>query len=79
VAFLSRRYVDTGLARAGLVKVRGATLGFGPFTFFLHRVLPEPFATDLHHRLQRRADRGVPILRATGLAYHVLAAKRDAP
>jgi SAM-dependent methyltransferase len=69
----SRRFIDEALASAGLVKTSGKTLGFGPFTFLHHRVLPEALAVPLHHWLQRLADRGVPVLRSMGMSYLVLA------
>lgn len=71
----SRRLIDGILASAGLVKTRGKTLGFGPFSFLQRRVLPEALGIALHHRLQCLADRGVPILRSTGGHYLVLAKK----
>jgi 2-polyprenyl-3-methyl-5-hydroxy-6-metoxy-1,4-benzoquinol methylase len=74
-ALHSRRFIDEALASAGLVKTGGRTLGFGPFTFLHHRVLPEALGLALHHRLQRLADRGVPVLRSTGVSYLVRASK----
>jgi ubiquinone/menaquinone biosynthesis C-methylase UbiE len=73
--FHRRRFVDATLARAGLVKIRGRTIGFGPFSVLGHVVVPEPHGTNLHHRLQRLADRGVPVLRGTGAHYLVQAQK----
>lgn len=71
----SSRYTDSALADAGLAKMRGATVGFGPFTFFRRTILPSSYGNTLHHRLQRLADRQVPILRSTGSQYVVLASK----
>ncbi|HET8852310.1 MAG TPA: methyltransferase domain-containing protein [Ktedonobacteraceae bacterium] len=69
------RFIDMALAQAALVKTRGMTLGFGPFSLLRRKVVPEPFATTLYHRLQRLADRGVPGFRSTGVHYLVLASK----
>ena len=74
-ALHSRRFIDEALARAGLVKTGGKTLGFGPFTFLHHRVLPEVLGLPLHHRLQQLADRGAPVVRSTGVSYLVRASK----
>jgi ubiquinone/menaquinone biosynthesis C-methylase UbiE len=71
----SRQFTDTALERASLTKIRSATVGFGPFTFFRRSVLPPSYAVALHHRLQRLADRQVPVLRATGSQYLALARK----
>ncbi len=73
--FHSRRFIDEALASAGLVKTSGKTLGFGPFTFLYHRLLPEAPGLPLHQWLQRLADRGVPVLRSTGVSYLVRARK----
>lgn len=68
-------FVNKALAQAAFVKTRSMTLGFGPFSLLHRKVVPEPFATTLHHRLQRLADRGVPGFRSTGVHYLVLASK----
>src|SRR5258708_4342001 len=75
--FHSHRFIDEALASAGLVKTSGKTLGFGPFTVLYHRVLPEALGLPLHQWLQRLADRGVPVLRSTGVSYLVRARKLD--
>lgn len=73
--FHTRRFIDEALANAGLVKGRGMTLGFGPFSLHRRPVVPEPFGIMLHHRLQRLADWNVPGFRSTGAQYIVLARK----
>ncbi|PWT73709.1 MAG: hypothetical protein C5B60_07920, partial [Chloroflexi bacterium] len=75
----SRKYTDEALCDAGLTKLRGATVGFGPFTIFRHPVLPAKSSVELHLRLQRLADRQAPVLRATGSQYVVLAHKPRKP
>lgn len=71
----TRRYIDSVLASAQLVKTRSRTLGFGPFSFGGRNLFSWRVGIVLHHRLQRLADRNVPILRSTGTAYFVLASK----
>ncbi len=69
------RFVDETLMSTELIKTRGITLGFGPFTFLHHKFLPEPLSIALHHRLQRLADRNVPGFRSSGSQYLALARK----
>ncbi len=73
--FHDLRFIDEALGSAELIKTRGMTLGFGPFTFLHRKILPERLGIALHHRLQRLADRNVPLFRSTGLTYLVLATK----
>jgi len=68
-----RRELDRLLAASGLEQVEGRTLGFGPFTFLGRELLSRPRAVALHRRLQRLADGGVPVLRAAGAQYLVVA------
>ncbi|HEX6553388.1 MAG TPA: class I SAM-dependent methyltransferase, partial [Ktedonobacteraceae bacterium] len=75
-ALHDRRFIDKTLVRFELAKAGGMTLGFGPFSLFRRRVLPEPLGIALHHWLQRLADRHVPIFRSTGAQYLVLARKQ---
>jgi ubiquinone/menaquinone biosynthesis C-methylase UbiE len=75
----SLKYTDEALRGAGLTKLRGATVGFGPFTIFRHPVLPAKSSVELHLRLQRLADQQAPVLRATGSQYVVLAHKPPKP
>jgi 2-polyprenyl-3-methyl-5-hydroxy-6-metoxy-1,4-benzoquinol methylase len=69
LVYHSNRFVDTTLVQAGLVKMRGRTLGFGPFTLLHRRVLPDRIGVALHHWLQSLADRDLPGFRSTGVAY----------
>jgi ubiquinone/menaquinone biosynthesis C-methylase UbiE len=69
--------VDRMLTYSGLKKVKGVTLGFGPFTVFGRTVLPEPFGTRLHRRLQNLAWLGTPVIRSTGTQYLVLAKRPE--
>jgi hypothetical protein len=70
--------LDAVLARLGLEQVRSTSVGFGPFTYWKRSVLSEPEGMRLHRRLQRLADRGVPLVRSTGAKLLVLARKPDA-
>ncbi len=70
------RNVDRWLSLAGLEKVKGITLGFGPFTFFYQTLRPST-GIRLHHWLQKLADRNIPGLRSMGLEYILLARKRS--
>lgn len=71
----SVRQFDAMLLRASLAKIAGATLGFGPFTLMNCRLFTEVTSINIHHRLQRWADRGSPLLQSTGVEYIVLAGK----
>lgn len=71
----SRRFIDKLLVRSGLMKVKGVTLGFYPFTFLGHFQLPKSFGVWLARQLQHLADRNIPGIRTTGENYLVLAKK----
>ena len=70
---LSSRDLRRLMSRAGLSVVKYQTLGFGPFSLLGRRLLPDGVGLKLHHWLQKTADRGAPILRATGTQQLVLA------
>lgn len=67
--------VDKMLARVQLDKLRGRTLGFGPFTFFNHVIIPNDLGERLHTRLQCLADQHRPWFRSSGRQYIVLTRK----
>ena len=67
--------LDRLVRAAGLEPRRRRSVGFGPFTFFGVRLLSEARSVALHRRLQRLADRDVPLLRAAGMNAMVLATK----
>ena len=71
----SIRRLDAAIAAAGLRKIHGTTCGFGPFSFLSRTVLPDRLGVRVHNFLQRRADRGIPVLRSAGEVYLVLARK----
>jgi SAM-dependent methyltransferase len=73
----SIRDFDQLVANAGLEKLQGATIGFGPFPF-LDLELPPSLGLPVHRAFQRLADRGVPLLRSGGLVYLTAAKKQEA-
>jgi D-aspartate ligase len=77
----SRRETSRSLQQlmedAGLQIVSHQTLGFGPFSFLGWQPLSDHVGLSLHRRLQKAADRGVPILRATGSQALVLAQRGE--
>lgn len=75
VTYHSPAAFDRLLAATRLSRIRRATVGFGPFTLLGRPLLPDPLAIRLHHWLQHAADRGLPLLSATGMFYLVLAQK----
>jgi len=68
-------YVDRLLSQNGLKKVQGKTLGFGPFTFFKQKLLPDRIGIKLHKRLQSVADSKFTGIRSAGTEYVVMARK----
>jgi SAM-dependent methyltransferase len=70
----SIRWFDEQMSAAGLQKVKGVTVGFGPFSLWkLH--LPSALGLPLHRMLQRWADRRLPLLRSAGFVYLTVAQK----
>ncbi len=65
------------LRRSGLIPIRQATVGFGPFTFVGRRLLPAHWSVQVDQTLQRRADNHRMLLRSAGRLYLVLARKPD--
>jgi hypothetical protein len=61
------------LTDADLRPVRQTMIGFGPFQFAGLQLVSEERAMAVNDRLQHLADRGVPLLRATGSQHLVLA------
>ncbi len=71
----SIKEIDGLLRRSGFQKLAGRTLGFGPFTLFGHKLLPEPAGVKVHHKIQSLADRQLPGIRSFGVGYIVCAQK----
>jgi SAM-dependent methyltransferase len=63
---------------AGLRIVSERTVGFGPFSFLAHPLLPGRGGVALHRRLQALADGGLPLFRSTGSHQLVVARKPPA-
>ena len=74
-ALHSRRFINQIIRDAGLTPVSHKTLGFGPFTFFRLKLVPDSLGTRLHFGLQSLADREMFIFRSTGVHYLVLTEK----
>jgi SAM-dependent methyltransferase len=72
-AALSRSALESAMRATGLQPRLASTLGFGPFTFCARNLLGTERDLAVHHRLQGYADRGVPVVRATGAQLAVLA------
>jgi ubiquinone/menaquinone biosynthesis C-methylase UbiE len=73
--FYSSRRVDELLSEAGLQKISGTTLGFGPLVFLKYEILPDSFSVRVHEKLQSLADRGTPFVRSTGIEHLAIAQK----
>jgi ubiquinone/menaquinone biosynthesis C-methylase UbiE len=65
------------LRRSGLLPIRQATVGFGPFTFLSRNLLSGDHAIRVDQALQHRADRDSKLLRASGRLHLILALKLD--
>jgi ubiquinone/menaquinone biosynthesis C-methylase UbiE len=71
----SLREVDSFLKNAGLQRLHHETLGFGHFTFFYRKFLPERAAVKLNNAFQTLADHRVPVFRSTGSQFLLLTRK----
>jgi ubiquinone/menaquinone biosynthesis C-methylase UbiE len=65
------------LRRSGLIPLRQATVGFGPFTFLGRTLLSGDQAISVDQALQHRADHNSRLLRASGRLHLILALKPD--
>lgn len=72
----SIKQFDGYLAAAGLEKIKGMTLGFGPFTCFKVKLLSDSLGTAVHNKLQSFADRKFPLLQSCGRLYIPVARNR---
>jgi ubiquinone/menaquinone biosynthesis C-methylase UbiE len=64
------------LCEAGLIVLKSTSVGFGPFTFFGHRLFSDMNGIKIHQKLQEYADRDYPFFRSTGSHYIVLATRK---
>ncbi len=71
----SKKEIDRLLNQAGFHKLEGGTIGFGPFTLFRKKLLPDPLAVKVHQRLQLLADRQFWGIHLLGSEYVVMATK----
>jgi ubiquinone/menaquinone biosynthesis C-methylase UbiE len=69
--------VQRRLRRSGLIPIRQATVGFGPFTFLGRTLLSGDRAIRVDQALQHRADHNSKLLRASGRLHLILALKPD--
>ncbi|MDQ2947964.1 MAG: class I SAM-dependent methyltransferase [Acidobacteriota bacterium] len=69
----SLRHFNAALKRAGLHRIAGVTVGFGPFSVLKFPLFPDSLAIRVHEKLQRVADGGALLLRAGGHVYAVIA------
>lgn len=77
--YYTTRFIDHAMASTGLRKIKGRTLGFGPFTFFRRIIFSDARGICLDQRLQGLANRNIPFFRSTGVHYLVLAKKLSSP
>lgn len=68
-------WVRRQLRRSGLVPIRQATVGFGPFTFLGRTPLSGNRAIRVDQALQHRADHNSKLLRSSGRLHLILALK----
>lgn len=66
---------DAMLSAVGLEKKATIGLGFGPFTFFGRKLLPDSLGVRLNRNLNRLAERNVPVLQSFAAEYIVLSRK----
>lgn len=71
----SIRRIDGLIRRVGLQKLEWRTLGFGPFSCFRQKLLPDSAGIKVHRALQALADRKCPGFRSLGTEYVVTAQK----
>jgi ubiquinone/menaquinone biosynthesis C-methylase UbiE len=72
----SPREFKKNLCEAGLIVIKSTSVGFGPFTFFGHRLFSENSGIKIHQKLQAYTDSGYPFFRSTGSHYIVLATRK---
>jgi ubiquinone/menaquinone biosynthesis C-methylase UbiE len=68
----SPKELDAMLLSAGIEKISGSTLGFGPFMFMGKRCIPDSPGKKLNRFFQSLADRNFPGIRSTGSHYIVV-------
>jgi len=69
-----KRFV-VNLHKVDLMVLRSKSVGFGPFTFFNHRLFSESLGMKIQEKLQHYADKEYPLFKSTGSQYVLIAAK----
>ena len=72
----SPREFKKNLCKAGLTVMKSTSVGFGPFTFFGHRLFSDMVGIKIHQKIQEYADSRYPFFRSTGSQYIVLATRK---
>lgn len=75
----SLRVLQSSLESEGLKSTKATTFGFGPFSIFKKKPLPDHLGFKLHRWLQNMADRGLPVLRWMGHVNVISALKPHPP
>jgi len=70
------RRIDRLVLEGGMRTVERRTVGFGPLSFLARPIFSDRRGIEINDRLQRLADRKVPLLRWTGWHYVLRASKR---
>lgn len=76
---LKRRELDHLLTSAGFERIDWRTVGFGPFSIFGRRLLPNAWGLKINELLQSLADAGTPVIKSAGMGYLVLARRTGMP
>jgi ubiquinone/menaquinone biosynthesis C-methylase UbiE len=66
---------NQNLSEANLTSLKGANVGFGPFTILGHNIFYDGLGVKIQQKLQQHADNGCRILRLLGSQYLVLGRK----
>jgi len=74
--YYSTKEFNAHLREANLTNIRNTNIGFGPFTFLQHRILPDRIGLRIHQKLQQHANSEFPFLRSTGVI-HIALARKD--
>lgn len=77
VHMYSNREFRRMIRRAGFEITESSVVGFGPFTFFEHKLFPERVRVRIHRVLQSWADNRLRFLKVFGAQYIVVARKTE--
>jgi ubiquinone/menaquinone biosynthesis C-methylase UbiE len=73
----SPRELDIMLSSLGLTKLKGMTLGFGPFMLMGKIFIPDQLGKRINRFFQSLADHRVPVIRSTG-SHYIIVGQRPA-